>query len=143
MTSRPVRPSVRPSIRPFHEINPLTRLAICWILGALAARAYEKVAFSEYPTAVGRTLKGGAFAAGLLILATQLRLASDGLAGPVDPDVVSAPTYYMNLYTSNFQVSSFSIKRVDYFQSAFRTHHAMKCVSTLGTWPVIINYWSN
>ena len=85
------RPSVRPSIRPFHEINPLTRLAICWILGALAARAYEKVAFSEYPTAVGRTLKGGAFAAGLLILATQLRLASDGLAGPVDPDVVSAP----------------------------------------------------
>mmetsp|Transcript_24969 Transcript_24969/g.35220 ORF Transcript_24969/g.35220 Transcript_24969/m.35220 type:complete len:278 (+) Transcript_24969:384-1217(+) len=60
-------------------------LACCWLLGALASRSYERPAFdlsssSEggigggYKEVLARVLKGGAFATGLLIFATQLDL---------------------------------------------------------------------
>jgi len=57
------------------------KLASCWILGALAARAYESEAFDVgkdyskgFSIPVARTLRAGAFATGLLIIGTQLDL---------------------------------------------------------------------
>ena len=50
-------------------------LAACWILGALAASAYESEAFTgTWQTALARTWRGGAFAIGVLIFSTQLSL---------------------------------------------------------------------
>jgi hypothetical protein len=59
-------------------------LASCWIAGALAAKAYERKSISpvfetsnkewDYSNVVLSILKGGAFATGLLILATQIDL---------------------------------------------------------------------
>jgi len=56
-------------------------LACCWLLGALAAQAYESEAFDVgtdyskgFGTPVARTLRAGAFATGLLILGTQVDL---------------------------------------------------------------------
>jgi len=57
-------------------------LASCWILGALAARAFESEAFDVsggkgYGEPIARTLKAGAFATGCLILATQIDLQNE------------------------------------------------------------------
>ena len=54
-------------------------LACCWLAGALAAKAFESDAFNVsggrgYGTVIARTIKGGAFATGLLILSTQTDL---------------------------------------------------------------------
>ncbi|KAL3910749.1 MAG: hypothetical protein SGILL_007570 [Bacillariaceae sp.] len=50
-------------------------LACAWLLGGLAAKAYEKEAYeSDLPTVVFSTLKAGAFATGILILGTQFDL---------------------------------------------------------------------
>ncbi|GKY93889.1 hypothetical protein MPSEU_000355800 [Mayamaea pseudoterrestris] len=58
-------------------------LALCWILGALAAKAYEADALRplaaangkmSYNTVFMRTIQAGCFGTGLLILATQLDL---------------------------------------------------------------------
>lgn len=54
-------------------------LAFCWITGALAAKAYESDAFDVgegkgYGTIIIRILQAGSFAAGLLILSTQIDL---------------------------------------------------------------------
>ncbi|KAL3788356.1 hypothetical protein HJC23_009162 [Cyclotella cryptica] len=73
-------------------------LAVCWLAGALAARMYEKEAFSlreldsaessqsrsffekalrgiqSYDTVVSRLVKAGAFATGILIVGTQIDL---------------------------------------------------------------------
>jgi hypothetical protein len=66
-------------------------LATCWVVGALAAKAYERQSISpvqrksgvsnesgdsswDYTLVWAATLRGGAFATGLLILATQLDL---------------------------------------------------------------------
>jgi len=53
-------------------------LACCWITGALAAEAYKRKAIDPtvegYGTVILTLLKAGAFASGLLILATQLDL---------------------------------------------------------------------
>jgi len=53
-------------------------LSCCWILGALAAGAFEKEAFdlnvSSYGTILWKIVQAGAFATGLLILATQMDL---------------------------------------------------------------------
>lgn len=54
-------------------------LACCWIAGALAAKAFEVKAFDVsdgkgYGTVLLRTIQAGAFASGLLILATQTEL---------------------------------------------------------------------
>jgi hypothetical protein len=47
-------------------------LACAWLLGCLAAKAYEKEAFDgDLPTVVSATLKAGAFAIGIWILGTQ------------------------------------------------------------------------
>ncbi len=48
-------------------------LAACWILGALAAEAFERGAYmGTWQEAFSRTWKGGAFAAGMLLLSTQV-----------------------------------------------------------------------
>jgi len=57
-------------------------LACCWVLGALAARAFEREAFDVsggkgYGQPIVRTLKAGAFATGCLILATQIDLQNE------------------------------------------------------------------
>lgn len=62
-------------------------MAACWIPGALAARGYEREAYDgTVEEAVTRTVKGGCFAVGLLILLTQLSLtatfAAQGMAPP-------------------------------------------------------------
>jgi hypothetical protein len=60
-------------------------LATCWILGALAARAYEKDAIigasseaddgkTTYNRVLLRVFQAGAFSTGILILSTQLDL---------------------------------------------------------------------
>jgi hypothetical protein len=50
-------------------------LACAWLLGCLAARAYERNAYQGNITqVVSTTLKAGAFACGILILATQVDL---------------------------------------------------------------------
>ena len=64
-----------------------TKLAACWIPGALAARAYEADAYDgSVEEAVSRTVKGGCFAIGILILLTQfslqLQFAAKGLPPP-------------------------------------------------------------
>jgi len=56
-------------------------LAVCWILGALAARAYESDAFvvskesgEGYGSVIKKIFQAGSFATGLLILSTQVDL---------------------------------------------------------------------
>ena len=55
-------------------------LACCWLLGCLAAKAYEKPNFrfdneqGGYTRIVSSTVQAGAFACGILILATQIDL---------------------------------------------------------------------
>lgn len=54
-------------------------LAGCWLMGALAAKAYDSEAFNVsgnrgYGTVVKRIFQAGAFATGVLILGTQLDL---------------------------------------------------------------------
>ena len=53
------------------------KLSLCWLPGALAARAYEREAYDgTVREAVNRTLRGGCFAVGLLILLTQFTIAA-------------------------------------------------------------------
>lgn len=53
-------------------------LSCCWLLGCLAARAFEKEAFEgSIPQVLLSTFKAGAFACGLLILSTQVDLFID------------------------------------------------------------------
>lgn len=61
-------------------------LAICWILGALAARSYESEAFTpsttehdgnNYTPILLRTIQAGCFSTGLLVLSTQLDLLAE------------------------------------------------------------------
>jgi len=63
------------------------KLSCAWLPGALAAKAYEREAYDgTVDEAVRRTIKGGCFAIGILILATQFQLnfefASRGVAPP-------------------------------------------------------------
>lgn len=65
-------------------------LACCWLLGALAAKAYERKAIDPtvegggYGTVFATILKAGAFATGVLILGTQLDLFTE-FGGFVQP----------------------------------------------------------
>ena len=55
-------------------------LACCWLMGALAAKAYERKAIDPtvdgggYGAVLGTIVKAGAFSTGVLILATQADL---------------------------------------------------------------------
>ena len=55
-------------------------MASCWLVGALAARAYERDAIAVNPITKGygrvitRVIQAGSFATGVLILCTQLDL---------------------------------------------------------------------
>ena len=52
-----------------------SKLAMFWIVGALAAKAYEVEAYdADYPEAIKRTVKAGCFACGSLILVEQASL---------------------------------------------------------------------
>jgi len=49
-----------------------SKLSVIWVLGALAAEAYETEAYdADFPEAMKRTVKAGCFAVGLLILVEQ------------------------------------------------------------------------
>jgi hypothetical protein len=53
-------------------------LSCAWLLGCLAARAYEKDAYQGHiGHVISTTLKAGAFACGILILATQVDLYNE------------------------------------------------------------------
>lgn len=61
----------------------------CWILGALAAAAYEKEAYTgTWQVALARTWRAGAFAIGILILGTQLSLYVSLSSQGLDPTTV-------------------------------------------------------
>ena len=63
-----------------------TKLAACWIPGALAAKAYESEAYDgSVEEAVSRTVKGGCFAIGILILITQFSLTAQFAAKGMPP----------------------------------------------------------
>lgn len=86
--STPFGPSWRGAAYVLPAIAHGAKLASVWVCGALAARAYERRAFDgSLGEAVGRTLRGGCFATGLLILVTQIevghRFAEAGLGDPV------------------------------------------------------------
>ena len=54
-------------------------LAVCWALGALAAKGYDSDAFNisggrGYGTVISRIVQAGAFASGVLIFSTQIDL---------------------------------------------------------------------
>eukprot|EP00793_Prasinoderma_coloniale_P007015 PRCOL_00001847-RA len=51
------------------------QLAICWTAGALACKAFERENYAN-DAALSTTLRSGAVASGLLILATQLKLTA-------------------------------------------------------------------
>ena len=51
---------------------------MCWIAGALAARAYETEGFQgELSEALKRTTFAGCFAVGMLIIGTQAQLSAE------------------------------------------------------------------
>lgn len=63
-------------------------LTACWIGGALSAEAYTEERYLG-DAALPTTLRAGAFASGLLIVATQLRLAASFGVDPLE--VLAAP----------------------------------------------------
>ena len=69
------------------------KLSCAWIPGALAAKAYEQEAYDgTVPEAVKRTIKGGCFAIGILILATQFSLKVQFLSrGEPAPQIGDSP----------------------------------------------------
>ena len=84
-------------------------LACCWLLGALAAKAYESKAIyptveeGGYVTVITTILKAGAFATGVLILATQVdllfefgRLVQPGESDEADLRILSAWVEVLN-----------------------------------------------
>eukprot|EP00967_Tisochrysis_lutea_P144278 scaffold269218_cov30-Tisochrysis_lutea.AAC.1 len=63
-----------------------TQLASCWVLGALAANAFEREAFcGGLGTALSRTWRAGAFAIGVLLLGTQMRTYVELTAAGLEP----------------------------------------------------------
>lgn len=84
----PFGPSWRGAAYVLPAIAHGAKLASLWVCGALAARAYERDAFDgSLGEAVRRTLRGGCFATGLLLLVTQSEVAAEfavkGLGDPV------------------------------------------------------------
>ena len=82
-------------------------LACCWVAGALAAQAYERKAIDPtvegYGTVIWRLAQAGAFASGLLILATQLDLLTEfgrwvqpGESEAIDLRLLSAAVEVLN-----------------------------------------------
>ena len=67
-------------------INHGSRLALCWLLGALASGAFESEAYvGTLGEAIARTWKGGLFATGVLVLSTQLYISLQLLSQGIDP----------------------------------------------------------
>ena len=76
-------------------------LAACWVLGALAANAFEAGAYmGTLSEAIARTWKAGAFTIGLLLLASQANAALVLLAQGVDPLGASSEADRLTLTTA-------------------------------------------
>ncbi|KAL1508423.1 hypothetical protein AB1Y20_004530 [Prymnesium parvum] len=61
-------------------------MALCWLLGALAARAFESEAYSAgLGEAISRTWRAGAFAIGTLLFSTQLSVFISMTSAGLDP----------------------------------------------------------
>jgi len=91
----------------FPALSHGSALAVCWVLGAFAASAYEAEAYSgTWQTALARTWRAGAFAVGVLILSTQLltsiSLSSQGL----DPYTVPTAAGVDQLAQADMQILS-------------------------------------
>lgn len=79
-----------PNIRALPFVLPTlahgSALSVCWLLGALAAQAFESGAYmGSWREALSRTVKGGAFSTGLLILGTQAAVNTRLDAMGLDP----------------------------------------------------------
>jgi len=87
-------------------------LALCWVLGALAAAAFEAEAYTgTWQTALSRTWRAGAFAIGVLIFSTQLSLyvslSSQGLdpyTVPTTSGIDSAAPADMEILSTAFEL---------------------------------------
>lgn len=84
-------------------------LASCWIVGALAAKSYERAAIaptednlSDYGTVLWRVVQAGAFATGVLILATQADLLLEYKGQFVQPG--ESPEIDLRLLTGTVEV---------------------------------------
>jgi len=60
-------------------------LALCWTLGALAAQAFEKKAWTTRTQAIAITAKAWAFAVSLMIVGVQIGLIKESLSNGVLP----------------------------------------------------------
>ena len=81
-----------PNVRALPFVLPTlahgSALSVCWLLGGLAAQAFESGAYmGSWREALSRTVKGGAFSTGLLILGTQTVLNARLDAMGLDPYV--------------------------------------------------------
>lgn len=81
-----------PNVRALPFILPTlahgSALSVCWLLGALAAQAFESGAYmGSWREALARTVKGGAFSTGILILGTQAAVNARLDAMGLDPYV--------------------------------------------------------
>ena len=78
-----------------------TGLAACWLLGALAASAFESDAYTgTLREALARTWKAGAFATGVLLLGAQANAALQLLAMGVDPLAASREADRLTITTA-------------------------------------------
>ena len=87
----PFGPSWRGAAYVLPAIAHGAKLASLWVCGALAARAYERDAFDgSLGEAVRRTLRGGCFATGLLLLVTQSEVAAEFAVKDLGDPVMNA-----------------------------------------------------
>jgi hypothetical protein len=82
-------------------------LAVCWVLGAFAASAYESEAYcGTWQTALSRTWRAGAFAVGVLILSTQVHTFFSLGAQGLDPYTVPTAAGVDQLAQADIQILS-------------------------------------
>lgn len=121
----PLPGTALPGTRGLPYIFPAFRhgsaLAACWLLGALAASAFEREAYSaSLREAVSRTWRGGAFATGMLILATQLVTYSTLSGQGIDPYLPSIEADRALLTTAFEVITDIAVQAVGL--TAFRVY---------------------
>lgn len=111
-----------PPIRALPFILPViahgSALAFCWLLGALAASAFERRAFCDsLGETLARTWRAGAFATGVLILGTQFA-AYDALNSMEVPSAAAdlkissyASEVVVDVATQAFSITAFRVFR--------------------------------
>ena len=96
-------------------------LAGCWLLGALAANAFEKEAYmGTLGDTLSRTWRGGAFSVGVLLLCTQFDYSASLLTQGVDPFEASREADYRTLTTAFEVITDVSVQAVGL--TAFRIY---------------------